>query len=67
MFQVSNFTVFIKYSFLSFIDDILGPTEDYSKDVKKEKNKEGELNAKQKALAKSAEGTKNIMSFFKKK
>eukprot|EP00088_Acartia_fossae_P001979 TRINITY_DN1077_c0_g1_i5.p1 TRINITY_DN1077_c0_g1~~TRINITY_DN1077_c0_g1_i5.p1 ORF type:complete len:299 (+),score=71.69 TRINITY_DN1077_c0_g1_i5:52-948(+) len=44
-----------------------GPTEDYSKDVKKEKNKESELNAKQKALAKSAEGTKNIMSFFKKK
>jgi len=44
-----------------------GPTEDYSKDAKKEKGKEVELNAKQKALAKSAEGTKNIMSFFKKK
>jgi len=44
-----------------------GPTEDYSKDAKKEKGKEAELNAKQKALAKSAEGTKNIMSFFKKK
>jgi len=44
-----------------------GPTEDYSKNGKQDKNKENELNAKQKALAKSAEGTKNIMSFFKKK
>jgi hypothetical protein len=43
------------------------PEEDYSKDVKKQAGKEGEKNAKQKALAKSAEGTKNIMSFFKKK
>ena len=46
---------------------ILGPTEDYSKGGKKDKNKENDLNAKQKALARSAEGTKNIMSFFKKK
>lgn len=44
-----------------------GPTEDYSKGGKKDKNKENDLNAKQKALARSAEGTKNIMSFFKKK
>lgn len=44
-----------------------GPTEDYTKSGKKEKKKEAELNVKQKALAKSAEGTKNIMSFFKKK
>ena len=43
------------------------PEEDYTKDVKKVAGKEAEKNAKQKALAKSAEGTKNIMSFFKKK
>ncbi len=46
---------------------VADPEEDYSKDVKKQAGKEGEKNAKQKALAKSAEGTKNIMSFFKKK
>lgn len=44
-----------------------GPEEDYSKEAKKAPGKEGEKNAKQKALAKSAEGTKNIMAFFKKK
>jgi len=44
-----------------------GPTEDYTKNGGKAKNKENDLNAKQKALARSAEGTKNIMSFFKKK
>jgi hypothetical protein len=43
------------------------PDEDYSKDYKKGPGKEGDKSAKQKALAKSAEGTKNIMSFFKKK
>jgi hypothetical protein len=46
---------------------IKGPTEDYTKNGGKAKNKENDLNAKQKALARSAEGTKNIMSFFKKK
>ena len=49
------------------IISIIGPTEDYTKNGSKAKNKENELNAKQKALARSAEGTKNIMSFFKKK
>ena len=45
----------------------LEPTEDYSKDYKKGPGKEADKTAKQKALARSAEGTKNIMSFFKKK
>jgi len=44
-----------------------GPEEDYSKGYKKATGKEGDLNNKQKALANSAKGTKNIMSFFKKK
>jgi len=43
-----------------------GPTEDYSKSVKKAAAKE-EMTAKEKALATSAKGTKNIMNFFKKK
>lgn len=43
------------------------PTEDYTIGQKKGYVKDPELNAKQKALAKSAEGTKSIMSFFKKK
>jgi len=45
---------------------IEAPTEDYSKSAKKVEAKE-ELNAKQKALATSAKGTKSIMSFFAKK
>jgi len=44
-----------------------GPEEDYSKGYKKAVGKEGDMNTKQKALANSAKGTKNIMSFFKKK
>ena len=43
------------------------PVEDYTIGQKKGYVKDPELNAKQKALAKSAEGTKSIMSFFKKK
>lgn len=43
------------------------PEEDYTKDAKKVPGKQAEKNAKQKALAKSAEGTKNIMAFFQKK
>jgi len=42
------------------------PTDDYTKGMKKERGKETEKNAKQKALAKSAEGSKSILSFFKK-
>jgi len=42
------------------------PTEDYSKSAKKV-TKSPVLNKQQKALAKSAIGTKGIMSFFKKK
>ena len=42
------------------------PLEDYSKPAKKAAVKE-ETNAKQKALAQSAKGTKSIMSFFGKK
>lgn len=45
---------------------IEGPTEDYSTSYKKPEIKE-EVSAKEKALAKSAKGTKNIMSFFGKK
>ena len=45
---------------------LTGPTEDYSKSVKKAAAKE-EMTAKEKALATSAKGTKNIMNFFKKK
>ncbi len=45
-----------------------GPTEDYSKGSGGAAKRESPaLNHKQKALAKSAGGTKNIMSFFKKK
>jgi len=44
-----------------------GPTDDYSKGVKKETGNSGDLTSKQKALAVSAKGSKNIMSFFKKK
>lgn len=44
-----------------------GPTDDYSKGVKKETGNTGDLTSKQKALAVSAKGSKNIMSFFKKK
>jgi len=44
-----------------------GPTEDYSKSYKKPEVKEESKGAKEKALAKSAKGTKNIMSFFGKK
>ena len=45
-----------------------GPTEDYSKDYKKSGGgKEQAMNSKQKALAKSASGSKSIMSFFGKK
>ena len=44
-----------------------GPTEDYSKSYKKAEVKEEVKGAKDKALAKSAKGTKNIMSFFGKK
>jgi len=43
-----------------------GPTDDYSKGVKKGE-KSPDLTSKQKALAVSAKGSKNIMSFFKKK
>ncbi len=43
------------------------PTEDYSKGVKKPKSANTPTNAKQKALAKSASGSKSIMSFFGKK
>lgn len=43
------------------------PLEDYSKDYKKAVVKEIPANSKQKALAKSAAGSKNIMSFFAKK
>lgn len=44
-----------------------GPIEDYSKSYKKAEVKEEVKGAKDKALAKSAKGTKNIMSFFGKK
>jgi hypothetical protein len=46
-----------------------GPEEDYSVDYKKSKTAKETptLNAKQKALAKSASGSKNIASFFTKK
>ena len=44
-----------------------GPTEDYSKSYKKAEIKEEAKGAKDKALAKSAKGSKNIMSFFGKK
>ena len=44
-----------------------GPTEDYSKSYKKTEVKEEAKGAKDKALAKSAKGTKSIMSFFGKK
>jgi hypothetical protein len=54
-------------SHTSTLHTVADPEEDYSRDMKKPAGKEGEKNAKQKALAKSAEGTKNIMSFFKKK
>jgi len=43
-----------------------GPVEDYSKKISKVPIKE-ELSSKEKALAASAKGSKNIMSFFKKK
>ncbi len=45
------------------------PEEDYSKEYAKKlgKAKESPQDAKQRALAKSAEGSKNIASFFKKK
>ena len=43
------------------------PLEDYSKNVKKDAKVSSSLNAKQKALAKNATGTKSITSFFKKK
>ena len=43
-----------------------GPIEDYSKQAKKVVIKD-EPSAKEKALAQSAKGTKNIMSFFGKK
>ena len=46
-----------------------GPTEDYSKeyDTKGKGKEQTAMSSKQKALAKSASGTKNIMSFFGKK
>jgi ribonuclease H2 subunit B len=46
------------------------PEEDYTKEYNKKKlgkTKESPQNAKQKALARSAEGSKNISAFFKKK
>ena len=43
-----------------------GPKEDYSKDVKIQKNSSTEMTTKQKALAKSAKGSKSIASFFGK-
>ena len=43
------------------------PTEDYSKGYKSVAAKETPKNAKQKALAKSASGSKSITSFFTKK
>ena len=52
--------------YVSYYSNFTGPSEDYSKSAKKAAVKE-ELNAKQKALANSAKGTKSIMSFFGKK
>ena len=43
------------------------PDEDYSKSASAAPKESPALSAKQKALAKSAGGSKNIMSFFKKK
>lgn len=43
------------------------PLEDYSKDYKKQSKTDVLLNAKQRALARNASGTKSITSFFSKK
>ena len=43
-----------------------GPKEDYSKGVKIQKTSSTEMTTKQKALAKSAKGSKSIASFFGK-
>ena len=44
-----------------------GPKDDFSKGFKTQKNTAVDLSTKQKALAKSAKGSKNISSFFTKK
>ena len=44
-----------------------GPKDDFSKGFKPQKNASIDLSTKQKALAKSAKGSKNIASFFTKK
>ena len=45
-----------------------GPKEDFSKDFKSQKSSSSaNMSTKQKALAKSSKGSKNIASFFTKK
>ena len=44
-----------------------GPKDDFSKGFKTQNNASIDLSTKQKALAKSAKGSKNISSFFTKK